>query len=317
MLREWEFQLAQLAQLGFIPGECHIFAKGSGVPYGFWRDNRRVPSAQLHTSLSNAYAAVGRMNGNNNTIFVSPDSHTLPATNVFDKNMTHLVGMYPAEARMNHRTRLTQGATGTPFVTVSGYGNLFKGLYFEHGTAAADYVGLYVSGNRNTFVNCYLNSPVNAALGSDTNLVGLQIGGAENYFKNCTFGNHTVALDEASALLKFDAGNGINIFENCIFLMRCTDTDPYFIHVVNTTDTGMAIFKNCTFIADPGTAGTPAIACYFAGASMGYLYFDPMCQFINVTNISATTKDQYLRLATVLASTDDDVGMIATTPALD
>jgi len=315
MLREWEFQLAQLANLGFIPGACHVMGLQSGVPYGFWRDDRRVTASRLHTKLADAYIAAGVQNGNNNTIFVTPDNHTIDASQTFDKNMTHVVGMYPDEARMNHRTRLTQSTAFTPFVNVSGYGNLFKSLYLEHGTDVADVVGLLVSGNRNTFVNCYLNSPVNAALASDAGLISLHVSGAENYFKNCTFGNHTMALDEASCLVKFAAGNGINIFENCIFLMRCTDTEPYFIHVVNTSDTGMAIFKNCTFIADPGTAGTPAIACYFAGSSMGYLYFDPLCQFINVTNISATTKDQYLRLATVLASTDDDVGMIATTPA--
>jgi len=58
------------------------------------------------------------------------------------------------------------------------------------------------------------------------------------------------------------------------------------------------------------------VAINFVGSAVGYALLDTRCQFYNVTNISATDKDQFVRMGTVLSSTDDDVGMIATTPSL-
>jgi hypothetical protein len=187
-----------------------------------------------------------------------------------------------------------------------------------HGTAVGDYVGVAVTGSRNSFYNMHFAGPLNAAQASDANFRGVTVTGcSETYFKDCVFGNHTSTCDEATALLKIGAGNGITILENCTFLMRVTagQTDPFFVEIDNASDTGMTFFRNCLFVADP-TFGTPAVAFTFLGSSLGYVYLDALCQFVNVTNITSTASDIYMRIATLFSSTDDDVGYIALTPTL-
>ena len=315
MLRENEIHSAAMLNLGFIPGAIHYASKGSGVPYGFQRDDRRVPASRLHTTIVDAYDAAGRQNGNNNVVVISPDSHSQAASLAFNKNMTHLVGNFPA-SRMNHRARIGMASAFTPMLEISGYGNLIKNLYFMHGTDAADLIGMLVSGSRNTFLNVHLNSPTNAAQASEAGWIGLHItASSENYFKDCFFGNNTQNQDEASTLVKVGVGCGITIFENCTFMQRVTigQTDPYLFTIDNTTDTGLVIFKNCDFIADPGH-GTPAVAFVFGGAGKGRALFDDRCQFWNYSSPGGAAGDAYCLMATKFASTDDDVGMLALVP---
>lgn len=296
MLREWEFQLAQIANLGFIPGECHVLAAGSGVPYGFWRDNRRVPARQLHTTVVDAYIAAGVQNGNNNTIFVSPDAHNVAAALVLNKNHTHMIGMGPPSFT-NMRTRLSQGASFTPFITISGYGSLFKNLYFMHGTAAADLVGFLISGARNVFQNVHFSGPQHNDIAGHASYVGVHITGSENYFKDCKFGFTTMARDEATPNVQLGVGT-TTIFENCIFELALTDGEPLFIKALNTSGMTEAYFKNCTFVAfnsNWATSMTKAIECT-GGATCG-LYFDALCNFVNVTAICDTTDDAFVFMA--------------------
>ena len=314
-LREHELHSASALNLGFIPGEVHYCGTGDGNQYGFWRDDRRIPASRLHTSILDAYDAVGRKNATNSVVVVSPDSHSLAASPTFDKNMTHIVGNYPP-TRMNMRARFEMSTAFTPMLTISGYGNLFKNLYFMHGTAAADLVGLLITGHRNTFENVHFLSPQNALQGSESGWIGIHLNTvAETYFKNCFFGNNTIAQDEASTLFKMSTGCGVAIFENCVFMQRITigQTDPYLFTIDNTTDTGLCIFKNCDFIADPGH-GTPAVAFKFSGSAKGRAMFDGRCQFYNYASPAGAAGDAYCLVARVLASTDDDAGMLALTP---
>ena len=316
-LREHDVHSGALiqAQLGFMPGEVHHCALGSGTNYGFLRDNRRIPASRLHTTLVDAYDSVGRQNANNNVIVLSPDSHSQAASLTFNKNMTHIIGDFPA-SKMAMRSRIGMSTDFTPMLTISGYGNLFANLYFMHGTVAADLVGMLISGNRNTFRNVHFNTPTNAAQGSESGWIGLHLQAcAENYFKDCFFGNNTICQDEASTLFKMGVGCGIQYFEDCTFMQRITigQTDPYLFTIDNTTDTGLCIFKNCDFIADPGH-GTPAVAFKFSGAAKGRALFDSRCQFWNYTSPAGAAGDAYCLLARSLASTDDDTGMLAMEP---
>jgi hypothetical protein len=255
----------------------------------------------------------------NSAIKLVPGSSglSLAADPAWTLNCGALIGLAP-EAMMNQRSRIGMSGAYTPMITISGYGNLFKNLYLQHGTAAGDLVGAHITGSRNAFHNVHFAGPMAAAQASEAGFIGVHIDTvAETYFKKCFFGNNTQDQDEASSLVKMSVGCGIAIFEECIFMMRAkaADTDPYFVTIDNTTDTGLAIFKKCLFIAAPN-GGTPAVAINFVGAAVGYAILDAECQFCNVTNIAATDKDQFVRMGTILSSTDDDVGMIMTTPAL-
>jgi len=296
-LREHDVHAAVIQQLGFAPGAIHHLAKSDGVPYGFLRDNRRIPASRLHTAILDAYDAAGRQNGNNNVVAVTPDAHNIGAALVLNKNHTHMLGMGPP-GRMNLRTRLSQGAAFTPFITISGYGNYFKRLYFMHGTAEADYVGFLISGARNVFENVHFAGPQVAAIGGHANYIGVHITGSENYFKDCQFGFSTMARDEATPNVQIGANVQNTVFENCIFSLALTDGDPLFLKVLNTSGMTEAYFKNCTFVAfssNWATAMTKAIEC--TGGSTCGLYFDALCNFVNVTAICDTTDDAYVFMA--------------------
>lgn len=302
-----------------IPGVSEVkmvtTTSATAGPKTFW-GRWFTPHSNHYTTVKAAEASL--VGGINEVVLLSGESHSLSESLTWDKNLSYLVGAVP-ETFMNHRSRLSMSTTFTPMMTVSGYGNHFRNLYFQHGTAVGDYVGVDITGSRNTFQNCHFAGPMSAAQASDANFNEVYVHGvSETYFKNCVFGNHTRSCDEATSLLKIGAGGGITILENCIFLMRVTagQTDPLFVYIDNATDTGITIFRSCMFIADP-TFGTPAVAISFAGSGLGYALIDYNCQFCNVSLIASNSQDSYLRLGTVygIVAAADDAAMIMQTPS--
>jgi hypothetical protein len=288
-----------------------VYASATGTPYLYWSARGGAVVDLMHSGIITAEAAM--TSGRNDMMLLTPEAHSLAASLTWDLNNSIMQGMAP-EGLMNSRARIGMSTAFTPMMTISGYGNLFKNFYLQHGTAAADLIGVDITGSRNTFDHVHFAGPMNALQASEAGFIGVRLSTvAETRFRSCVFGNHTQSCDEASSLVKISTGCGITIFDDCLFFICAGDTDPIFVTVDNQSDTGMTLFRNCTFIADPGTAGTPAIAFKFLGSSMGYVYLDNRCQFVNVTNITATTTDGFVRAATTLASTDDDVGMIAST----
>ena len=285
-LREHELHTAVVAGLGFVPGACHYAAKGDGVPYGFLRDDRRIPSSRLHMTIVDAYDAAARQNGNNNVIFLTPDSHSQGAALTFDKNLTHLVGMYPGMP-LNLRSRIGHSATATPMLTLSGYGNLLKNLYFMHGLAAADLIGMQITGERNMLENVHIGGPMATLQGAEATYATLDlVGCSEGYFKNCTFGTDTIARADSNCVLRIGANAVRNVFENCTFLMHSSVGDSYFIEVVVGSTFSWTMFKNCQFITAYGTVA--AIGILNSSVSYGHkLLFDNRCAMYNVTKVIA------------------------------
>jgi hypothetical protein len=285
-LREHELHAANVAQLGFIPGACHYAALGSGVPYGFLRDNRRVPASRLHLSIVDAYDAAGRQNGNNNVVFVTPDSHTQAVALSLDKNMTHLVGMYP-QMPMNQRSRIGHSVTVSPMLTLSGYGNLLKNLYFMHGIAATDLIGMQITGERNMLENVHIGGPMAALQSAEATYATLDlVGASECYFKDCTFGTDTIARTDSNCVLRIGAGAVRNVFENCTFLMHSSVGDSYFIEVVVGSTFSWTLFKNCQFITIYGTAA--AVGILNSSVAYGHkLLFDSRCAMFGATDAIA------------------------------
>lgn len=312
-LREHEVHSAALLGLGFVPGEVHYLGKQDQETYEFWRDNRRVPSSRLHTDILNAYDAVGRRNESNNVIVVSPDSHSLGAALVLDKNMTHIVGDFPLVGgpSMNGRARLGMSTAFSPMVTVSGSGNLIQGLYSMHGTAAADYIGWLISGHRNRFRECHFGGPMAALQGGDASYEGVAIDGSENYFKHCVFGTDTIGRDEASPNVTLGPGT-LTTFDECLFLVNLTDGDPVFVKVENTSGYTWARFKSCTFMAFNANYATKMTYAFtFTGGSSANMTFTPDCTFQNVAHLAAAANHPYLWLPTMFAATADELNMLS------
>ena len=239
------------------------------------------PSSGAGTAITKALAAA--TSGRNDVINLSPDSHNVGAAITWNKNMTHLIGMYP-EARMNQRSRIGQTAALANMLTVSGYGNLLANLYFMYGTDdAANLNLLSVTGDRNSFHNCHFGGPMHDTPADEAtfNLVNLACG--EVFFKNCVFGIETVLWTDGDMLRFYGASDRSlrAIFENCIFLMRADNNQVNFITTVAGMGNGFAIFKNCMFI-NPGTALTLAIDGTGVGTAFKHI------MDINTTIVGAT-----------------------------
>lgn len=290
-LREQEVHSAVMAQLGFIPGEIHYAGKGSTVPYGFLRDNRRIPASKLHTSIVDAYNAAGVQNGNNNVVMVTPDTHTQAAALAFNKNMTHVVGMYP-EAFQNQRVRINHTVTLASFIAVTGYGNLFKNLYLNYGTANATDLNLLTdTGGRNSYINCHFLCE-NATPLDQATFDLIRLGSNELYFKNCFFGQDTVAWTNGN-MIEFQATTDPPrvIFENCIFLMNADNAQVTFLKAIAGLGRCLIMFKNCQFI-NMGTELTLAIDG--TGLVNGRMYFDQLCSFWGVADVVAQAYEAYV-----------------------
>ena len=272
-------------------------------------------------TFKTAYAAMQTLKNDQLYIYGAGSAVSLTATCTsstgtypeITKRMGSFIGTHWGP-KMGMRSRLSQASAFTPMLKVSGYGNTFANLYFQHGYSTGDYAGVLVTADRNSFHNCHFTPTVTAECTTGYTGVVQVTGADQTFFQHCVFGSHSVSFDAAVPLIKIGAGNGITIFEDCDFFIRADNTSPFFVTVDNSSDTGWTIFKNCHFFCD--VQASLAVAINFAGSSLGYVYLDPNCQFSNVTLISATNKDQYLKFATTFASTDDNVGLIALTPTL-
>jgi len=289
--REHEVHSGAVLDLGFMPGEIHYCGLQSGVPYGFWRDNRRIPASRLHTTLSDAYKSAGVNNGNNNVVVLSPNTHTQTEALAFNKNMTHVVGAYPP-AMMNQRTRINQSGTIASFVGVTGYGNMFKNLYFDYGTAVATDLNLLTdTGGRNSYINCHFLCE-NATPLDEAAFDLIRLGSNEIYFKSCFFGQDSVAWTNGN-MVEFQASADPprSIFEDCIFLMNADNAQVTFLKAIAGLGRCAMIFRNCQFI-NLGTTLTLAIDG--AGLSNGRMFFDSRCFFYGATDVVAAAYETYV-----------------------
>ena len=280
-----------------MPGMAQKFyvCKDGAAPYNYWRG--RVPGADIYnsptsgagTAITKALAAA--TSGRNDVINLSPDSHSIGAAIDWNKNMTHLIGMYP-ESMMNQRSRIGMTTTLANMLTVSGYGNLLANLYFMYGTdAATDLNLLSVTGDRNSFHNCHFGGPMHVTPADEAtfNLVNLACG--EVFFKNCTFGIETVLWTDGDMLRFYGASDRSlrAIFENCIFLMRADNNQVNFITTVAGMGNGFAIFKNCMFL-NMGTALTLGIDGTGVGTAFKTI-MDINTTMVGVTDVIAAANE--------------------------
>lgn len=285
-------------------GDVHMVLKAGTTTEEYW--SARLPRGNQHATV--ALANSNLVSLQDDCVIVTGEGHQLAESLTISKNETHWVGT-AAPGLMAHRSRIGMSTTFTPMIAISGYGNSFHNIYLQHGTAVGDYVGVAITGSRNSFFNCHFAGPLEAAQASDTNFRGVTIVASETYFKSCVFGNFTQSCDEPTALVKQGAGCGVTIFEDCYFFMRVTtgQTDPTFFELDNQTDTGDVIFKNCTFIAQ---VGTPAVVFSVLGSGLGKIILDVRCQFIGVAALADATDDSYILIPRTHSTTDDSLGLI-------
>lgn len=237
----------------------------------------------------------------------SASSISLASATTWDKSLCGLIGT--SHGKFNQRSRIGMSTTFTPMLTVSGYGNYFANLYTMHGTAAGDYTGWYITGERNVLENVHLGGPMIAAQGGHASYIGNYFTGSEGYYKSCVFGTHTIDRDEVAPTLKL--GPGVHVFEDCLFTMSIADTDPYHILIDNTSASTEVWFKNCQFHAfSANQAAKAAVAFTFSSTYSADIIIDANCSLSGITKWAASASMKFLWLPTVFAATADELNLI-------
>lgn len=237
----------------------------------------------------------------------SASSISLASAYTWDKSLCGLIGT--SKGKFNQRSRIGMSTTFTPMITVSGYGNVFANLYTMHGTAAGDYTGWYVTGDRNAFYNVHMGGPMAALQGGHASYIGNYVTGTENYFNGCVFGTHTIDRDEAAPTLKL--GPGVHVFDDCLFTMSISDTDPYHVLFDNSEGSTEVWFRNCQFHAfSANQAAKAAVAFTFSAGSSADVILDSRCSFSGITKIAASASMKYIWMPTVFAATADELNLI-------
>lgn len=241
---------------------------------------------QANLTLS---TVLGKVTNNNNDViklFAETTSVKQAAALTWDKNLTHLVGEGSLGV-WNQRSRIEQNVTAATWITISGYANSFQNIYFMQGAAAADVVGIYITGERNTFQNCHILPQMATAM-DDAAFRLVSINASEQTFRNCFIGGDGAIMSNGALLQLGKTGDGgppRAYFENCVFFMKSDAAGVAFIDcALGGLGTGWGIFKGCTFL-NLGTSLTYAILG--AGLNNYKLFFDLNCTFAGVTDIVA------------------------------
>ncbi len=289
-----------------LPADARLVAPaGDYKPYKHWYP--RWKRSRFHTTIPVAYNACA--GSKNEVIHLALGDHTLDETLTWSKDNTHLLGT--SITRYQPMLDIWQGAAFTPMIEVSGDGNVFSDMTIRHGTEAADVIGMLISGDDNVFENVFVATPQVA--GQDVaEYRGVRISGHNNYFYRCMFGSDrgSAQRDQANYNMVIDGVS--NVFEDCVFFAVINGTAPFFLglSIDYVRDTRVTIFKNCTFIAyssDWTVTMAKAIECGVSTA--GGFYFDPFCQFVNVTKIADVSDSGHLWMASAAVAPSNATGI--------
>ncbi len=208
---------------------------------------------------------------------------------------THLVGL--CAPSINQRSRITPVTSATdvdaftPFITVSGSGNIFQNISLVQGNSEDEKasVGISCTGARNYFNNVSVQTGQHANQGDEV-CYSVQLTGRENVFDQCYIGTDTISRgdNKASANVRFGSGSNDqatrNTFRNCFFAMFADDAEPLFISMQNENDAmRWNLFDDCNFI-NTGSSTLDA-AVVWTGTSSWLFLKD--CAFFGMTDITA------------------------------
>jgi len=210
--------------------------------------------AKANKTLPVAYAKL-ETNKNQGIVFLA-GATSLVLTASFDwaKSYTHFIAV-AGNSRFGGRARLGHAGTAmSPLFTVSGNGNMFHNVHFQHGQASAtNLICLSVTGLRNVFSGCHIESSLDSvASGGSYAWRAITIGAAAqgNQFFRCTVGSWTTVWASASGkLVYFEGDNADTYFEDCEFLTNTSSTSMKVIDFAGAISGGYSkiTFDRCRF----------------------------------------------------------------------
>ena len=243
---------------------------GGGFPHSsggnhYWVDSVNGSDSNRGKAWNDAKASIWGTNGGYSLL--TADQHDVlhviggatayaeTAICTWAKDYTHMIAetnpiMSGGRARITNT--VTTATTGEWVISATGCH--FSGLHFQWGASAtgASLVGVAITGNRNSFVGCNFEGPINATIGAAVAQRMLTLTSVQdNWFYGCKFGQRTILATSATgAIVSFNGTNNTdNGFVDCIFTMYNSNTASAAINFVNNAmpDSGMTYFKGCAF----------------------------------------------------------------------
>lgn len=267
-----------------------VYSDATAAPY--LNLAKQADHSKLHSTVALAHAAV--TSARNDTVFLTPETHTWTAVLDWTSSNTHLIGMHsPSRWSNNCKITHTSAASLNNLLTVSGSDNLIANIHFQYAVGAngANHTCLYNTGSGNLYENCWFEGPCDATQGDDTSFRLVNVDGGGNLFRNCVFGSTSVK-NTAAALLGFTGSAYRTTFENCIFYFQGDNASSTMIDFSsgNNDISGPQFFKGCQFVNwsdNWATKGNYLIRCAGgSSASSGGLIFDPSCMVVGFTDIA-------------------------------
>lgn len=244
---------------------------------------------------------------------------SLAADPLWSENMSRIIGNAPG-GYAGMRSRIGMSAAFTPMMTFSGYGNLIKSIYFQHGYGSGHvgHQGILLSGNYTVMDGCHISSPLETGIVAATDYEGgLTITGTGfQTIKNTTIGNLSIDRTGAAPLVTLGPGT-CTLFKDCIFMTKIGGTGPFFFSIQNTTGLGQAFFQNCKFLAmSTNRLYEMAYAFTFTGGSTFMVHLDTQCSFAGVTRVVADAYTDYVWMGRTFPSSADEFNLIAKNGAI-
>lgn len=231
--------------------------------------------------IENAYSKVTSGNGDG-IVLLSGGTTSGETTSYLTDEITwskHAVTVYgvAAPVGMFGRARIadSSGVDSLAYlIKVTGDNNTFINVSFWNspddslgGADVAAHTTIYVSGNRNAFINCFMACNPDK---STTSKSDLTLEGQENYFYHCTFGTDTWDVGNiASANILLDASGARNHFEDCETVSHSsTGTSMGAVKSADASSISRnLVFKNCVFQVFRENGAVANNASWFIGTA--------------------------------------------------
>ena len=303
-----EIASALAGNMGLVGiADVHMLTRsGAYEPYSYWEQWSHADKPSFHTDIE---TALGLMTGGrNDVLLVSPDSHSQADAITWDKNITHLIGMYPP-SMMSMRSRIGHSAALTHLMSVTGYGGFFANLLFQFGysRSATDLDAVKISGNRTSWYKCHFASPMQEPQANSADFHVLNLSetsggdGLEHYFNHCTIGADTVAWTNG-VMIKY-SGTPRMVFEDCNLIMRADNAQVIFMDGTVGDGAGFVIFKNC-LLHNLGTTLTLGLGSTGLASATDYL-FAGKTTMGGVTDVIAAADEAKVFLPSAVGVTED------------
>ncbi|MHA1952183.1 MAG: hypothetical protein ACYSUC_12910 [Planctomycetota bacterium] len=281
---------AGIVGAGELHFACAASTNADGAYWKDWFDREKYFTGA--NAITSGHAAMG--SGRNDVLFLgSAAGISTTATITWSNNLCHIVGMDPSRpGQRSNRARVNPSGNFTPIWTISGYGNTFSNMAFNHGNSSSANTNLIsITGARNWFQNCHFACyTINEMQVAAYSLISLG-DCSEVGFKDCYMGSDSVAM-ASGQMLEYTSNTTIRaLYDNCNFVMNSTAAAALFIHVKPGAGKGTSIFKNTMFLNNSATALTLAIAASGMVNTGHQFYFDSNSAFAGVTDICAAANE--------------------------